>query len=135
MQSRTFSADEHYTKYQANLVFVSTLQAAAKSQHLDWQVSSIFYAALHLVQTYFAVRHPELDPQSHVERNRLIATTEIVEDIYPPYRKLYERSREARYQCTNWDTQRVTAARKQLERIERALLPYVTRQEPPSDDS
>ena len=64
-------------------------------RHLDWAVTTLFYAALHYVDAFLL---PD-DPKSHHARNRRIRDRVELRAIWGDYRLRQERSRDARYEC------------------------------------
>lgn len=68
----------------------------------DWVVIGAFYAALHMVEAWFAGRG--LHFMSHVERDDWISKAkELRRTIWPRYKELEFQSRRARYQCVSFD--------------------------------
>lgn len=66
--------------------------------YVDWEVTTLFYAALHLVDGYFEKNGIQL-PNSHRTRNHLV--NKELNSLYPTYRKLYNLSLKARYEEGN----------------------------------
>jgi hypothetical protein len=65
-------------------------------------VTGAFYAALHLVEAWFAGRG--LHFLSHVERDDWIhKTKELRRTVWPRYKELEFQSQRARYQCVPFD--------------------------------
>ena len=76
--------------------------------YLDWEVVTLFYAALHYVDAYFATQG--LYPRKHTSsdrrgRNELVLTQ--LSHIAREYMQLYELSRAARY---GWPKQLIQSA-------------------------
>ena len=76
--------------------------------YLDWAAASLFYSALHLVDSYFADESSPIGPQSpdasgghhpkgHVERREKILNSVALSPIDVPYRELRQRCDDARY--------------------------------------
>lgn len=67
--------------------------------YIDWQVTALFYAALHYVDAYLSKHN--VHPASHSDRDQPIAMESVLRRIYTPYRDLESRSRDARYELYN----------------------------------
>jgi hypothetical protein len=82
-------ARQHYEAYK---------RLKAGSQDLDWSAIVLFYAALHLVQAYFAgTATTAFDiPRTHADRSTRIGLK--LTPIYKHYRILEDLSKEARYE-------------------------------------
>jgi hypothetical protein len=65
--------------------------------YLDWQVTCLFYAALHYVDAYLIATTPGgVRPQGHADRGRQAATVLPAQML--DYRELRDRSEDARYE-------------------------------------
>ena len=84
---------EHLAQAQRNESLSRALQAGPS---LDWSVTLLFYAALHLVEATLA---PQTHSRTHVERDRTVRQHPQLRSIYGHYRELKERSLQARYDC------------------------------------
>jgi uncharacterized protein (UPF0332 family) len=73
--------------------------------YLDWVVTAIFYAALHLVDSYLATKGVHLS--SHRGRDSLIWTVRDLRPIYSAYRRLKHRSEQARYDAVPFSNKQV----------------------------
>ncbi|MBI1930674.1 hypothetical protein HYR99_41310 [Candidatus Poribacteria bacterium] len=67
---------------------------------MEWAVTACFYAALHLIDGYFA-RHG-IHPQNHQERRAFILRAHY--PIRNAYRTLERYSLDARYNCVQTDS-------------------------------
>jgi len=85
--------EEHKSKAEQNEYFVSTLG----NPFFDWQVTALFYSALHYIQAYFAAKGISPPPSTHTIRNNHVANTPQLAPIYVDYRELQDESRSARY--------------------------------------
>ena len=63
-------------------------------RHIDWEVTTLFYSALHLVNNYFEKNNIAL-PETHNAREKLVKKE--LPSIHPHYRKLHSLSLRARY--------------------------------------
>jgi hypothetical protein len=93
------------------------------SHSLDWSVTVLFYAALHLVEATLA---PQSHSRTHVERDGTIRQHPQLRPIYGHYRELKERSLESRYDCQTFSlltTQRLYSA--EYEAIKNHLRPIL----------
>jgi hypothetical protein len=84
---------EHLAKAESNQRLAIALQ---NGPHVDWSITVLFYAALHLVEATLA---PLDHSKSHVVRDLNIQQNPHLHAIYPYYRELYRRSLDARYDC------------------------------------
>lgn len=66
--------------------------ATLPNRHPDWEVTMLFYSALHYVDAFLATRG--LHPRTHFERNDLLSN---LTDISEYYHILFMRSMNARY--------------------------------------
>ena len=87
----------HKTKYLQNKnVFEKNFNNKHKNN--EWQITVIFYAALHLVEGTFPA---DMRTENHSERRKLIDNLAMANSNYSnikiPYRKLYDYSINARY--------------------------------------
>ncbi len=81
----------HLTKARENENLADTM-ASLPDRHTDWEVTMLFYSALHYVDAFLATRG--VHPKTHRERINLLAnTTNFARD----YRTLLRRSMNARY--------------------------------------
>lgn len=70
-------------------------QLAREGTHPDWDLTILFYAALHYVDAYLC---PD-EPRNHAQRNGRIRDLGELWPIWPSYKLLFERSLDARYEC------------------------------------
>lgn len=89
----------------------------------DWEVTTIFYSALHLVDAYVIKVIPPR-PADHTERNRLVRNNPILKKIRAEYDRLYILCRSARYD-RNVTEQEVTDALTDYNTIKAYLLPLI----------
>lgn len=92
-----FNKKAHWDKAQHNQA-ASAFLGQDTDDYRDWQVTTTFYAAIHLLQGYFSnkTRHY---PQTHQERDELIATSPDLSPIWSSYRELKRLSVSTRYLC------------------------------------
>jgi hypothetical protein len=85
----------------------------------DWAVTTLFYAAVHLVDACLA---PGLHPREHRDRRDFVRLRADLRPIRTYYRELEDRSRDARYECVPF-TQRavVTLRSRSFEPLKRHL--------------
>lgn len=74
---------------------------------MDWAVAVMFYAAVHYVEVYFAMRN--IHPTSHSGREGIISRDKKLRGIYATYRELKDDSGETRYQCHLFPVQEVVS--------------------------
>ena len=66
----------------------------------DWAVTALFYAALHYVDAYLFRKN--LNPGDHAERNRMMQANPTTSAIWSHYRRLLDRSWDARYNAATY---------------------------------
>lgn len=113
------TAQQHLDKAARNERLSSELKQLPDG-YTEWQVITVFYAAVHLVQAYLRAKTTEY-PQTHAERDQLIVTMKVLNPIYKPYQELKHMAVTARYACLPTNDFDVKEARKQLAEI-RAYL-------------
>ena len=88
-----------------------------------WAVTVLFYVAVHYVQAYFS----SLDRSysTHTTRAAAIHKDSKIRVAYDNYRELENMSREARYECTNFDSGAVKYARECLDQVRKAVNPFL----------
>ena len=95
------TVQDHLALAERNEQFAEDLSALPQ-RFPEWEVTALFYAALHYVSA-FLTTHGH-DPKNHGHRNDLVRRlTNIGED----YRNLYSLSRDARYRGISYTPQRV----------------------------
>lgn len=96
------SAGKHIARAENNEHFYDQFNLA-DTPFLDWALTTLFYAALHYVDASLA-RYPGggVHPQSHANRERLIALDGILRNIYSDYEELRNRSEDARYNIVDF---------------------------------
>jgi hypothetical protein len=119
-----FPQPAHQRKAEHNMVFSEDVTGLA-GDYKDWQIIAIFYAAMHLVQGYFAAKS-SLYPQTHQDRDHAIADDVRLRVIYFQYRELKTASLHSRYLCLPVNSRDVEDARKNYaiirSHIERLLV-------------
>ncbi|MHB8574674.1 MAG: hypothetical protein ACYDCQ_05020 [Dehalococcoidia bacterium] len=91
------SEPAHVASYQSNAALSAKLEAGGD---LDWAITTMFYAALHLVEAYFS--RAGTHSSGHVQRKRLIQNHPTLGAIWAEYSELEQRSKDARYQCLSF---------------------------------
>jgi hypothetical protein len=88
----------HVRQAERNEALYSYLDVVTPT-YIDWQVTALFYAALHYVNAYLSAKPSVgIHPVDHVVRDRLVASERSLRPIYAPYRELTTRSMDARYE-------------------------------------
>ena len=80
-----------------------------------WVVTTLFYAALHLIESRFAKEDTHL--RTHHTRNRAIEADNVLSEIRDEYNFLHDLSRSARYDCENVEHKDVEHCRDVLDCI------------------
>jgi hypothetical protein len=87
------SRQQHLVKAESNQRLAIAFQ---NGPHVDWSVTVLFYAALHLVEAALA---PAVHSPNHSARHQTVQVDPRFQQIYRHYRELYYRSLDARYDC------------------------------------
>jgi hypothetical protein len=104
------SREEHLSKWRHNETRSLQLEPGPFT---DWSVTTMFYAALHLVDAYFVSQSPPVQTAGHQRRNALVQRDPSLGSHYADYQELYDRSRDARYDCLSFSTADVRSIRQQ----------------------
>ncbi len=99
---------DHLAQARHNREVLQQLQRSG-STFSDWQITVAFYVALHRVDAHLASYREH--PKSHEDRIRIIrGMRQFKGAIYNSYRELEDLSRQARYDCVQWDQDDVAYA-------------------------
>ena len=92
---------------------------------LDWQITTLFYAALQLVDTYLDAQGESF--KSHIKRERALAHHSVLKTISPTYVRLKSLSRDARYdsEFTTIPPASLAQAQRHFNSIKEALEPHL----------
>ncbi|MBM4041274.1 MAG: hypothetical protein FJ290_22455 [Planctomycetes bacterium] len=113
--------EQHLAQAKANKAFYEEL--LDRPEYHDWALTVLFYAALHYVDAFL---YPS-DPPDHSTRNKLISRSPTLRSLYRKYRRLQDRSQDARYECYDPTREELVKARQECyDVIESAILPHVT---------
>ena len=82
----------------------------ATTEYTDWVVTTIFYAALQLVDAYLLTQG--MNPKDHQERLLLVSRLPPFAPIWRHYRTLLDRSIDARYECFAFNASQVQSLRE-----------------------
>jgi hypothetical protein len=87
--------DQHYKKSKKNIEFYEDIV----NTHPDWAMTGLFYAALHLVDSFLATKQPPdgIHPEKHLFRTKVFNTVSELRNLYPHYRALEDFGHKARY--------------------------------------
>jgi hypothetical protein len=112
------SKEDHRGKAEHDEFFVSNVG----NPFFDWQISGVFYSALHYVDAYFATLN--IHPRTHAERTTFVNLK--LKPVYIDYRELLNESREARYEPASiFNQDDVTRVQRSLDAIKKAVLPHI----------
>ncbi|KAA2283742.1 hypothetical protein [Candidatus Nitrosocosmicus sp. SS] len=92
-------------------------------QYMDWEVVSIFYSSLHLINAYFEKFNPPV-PSKHNFRNERVRRDPNLTKIRAPYLSLYTVSRSVRYDRDVSNDSEVKAAMRDYNLIKNHLKNY-----------
>jgi hypothetical protein len=94
-------ATAHLRQAHRNRDLIELLEPA-NTEYLDWVVTVCFYAAVHLVESWFASKN--LHFEAHTQRDDWLGKVkEMRRVVWPRYKELEFYSRQARYQCVAFD--------------------------------
>jgi HEPN domain-containing protein len=124
-----FDAVAHRAKATHNIDVAS---AIAKLPHdaRDWQVTALFYAAVHLIQAYFAAIGSSY-PQTHQDRDHAIIQDRRLRKIYNDYRELKQAAVASRYLCWPVNDFDVSEAKRHLAMVQAFIDNALATSEPP----
>ena len=83
-----------YSEQSAHNKNAHDLLGTRSPEYLDWQITALFYSALHSFNHHFELRGIR-KPENHRQRSRLIARE--LPSTYDEYRNLKSLSEQARY--------------------------------------
>ena len=106
----------HKTQAAHNQKFSNDISAILPNQYRDWEIISMFYAALHLVDKYFSNNDVPM-PTGH--RSRELKIQSVLPAIYDDYMDLFRLSMDSRYriQYANITSSDVDVAQTRLNDI------------------
>lgn len=111
---------EHRDKAAQNDFFVTTLS----NPFWDWAVTGKFYAALHYVEAYLAIKN--VHSRNHAVRNSNIQGDPLLRTLYVDYRELESECHDARYDASLTFTQSdVQRLERNLDKIRNVLQPLI----------
>jgi hypothetical protein len=113
------SKDEHLDRAQDNEALANSLDLNANI-NVDWAITILFYAALHYVDAFLAVKSHH--PPNHDSRDSEIQTNGSLSVIYSDYRRLKDRSIAARYGCANFHRNQFPPIKAKFENIKLHIL-------------
>lgn len=90
-------------------------------KYRDWEVISLFYSSLHLVENY-CENHGIVIPRSHSQREEVVSR--YLSEIEIAYLELYTLSKNARYESLIGDDELITA-KNDYDSIEAYVLPLI----------
>jgi hypothetical protein len=100
---------KHIEQVRHNKKLVAFLEKQSEQQFLDWQITVVFYTALHLIHAlaekkriYIGSAHTAV--HNNLNPDNIAATMPLPEIVYQSYICLYEHSRNARYKCWAMNT-------------------------------
>lgn len=115
-----FSSSDHQRKAEHNRSFVVAVGQLA-DPYLDWQITAIFYTAVHILQAYFTAR-TQVYPTKHEERDHQVQGDPFLQGIWRDYRELKTLSVTSRYECLPINDHDVSEAQRHLEVISQHVM-------------
>lgn len=113
--------EKHIEQTKRNDVVFFQLKKTAKDCQ-EWQVTVLFYTALHYVDAY-VVKKTKLRPSNHEDRMEHVKM--LLPKIRGEYKTLYEESRHARYDCIRFGNDDVVSFEKLLNDIKKEISPHI----------
>jgi hypothetical protein len=109
----------HRARAEQNEAFYIRL-ASLSERAYDWEVTAMFYAALHWIEAYLAScgypigrQLPDSSgghhPRGHAQRRQKVATEPVLAQIDAHFRELHSRSEQARYDLVDFTPTFVTS--------------------------
>ena len=93
------SSISHVDKFNHNHGFY--LWIVTNNKYLDWQIITLFYSALHLIEEYL-IRYEGQTFKSHIKRHHYLNTSSRIDPgIVSDYLLLYQLSHQSRYQLVS----------------------------------
>ena len=111
------NVSQHEEKIAHNRGLFAQLKSQPDS-FVDWQITIVFYCALHCVERYFADQNPPIHYDKHFIRKRAVSNA-FPQDIAKQYLHLESISRTARYDALSHKFLKPFNVEKCLERIDK----------------
>ncbi len=105
----------HQRQAEHNQQAAAYLQTAG-DEYLDWAVTAMFYAALHMLDQALA-HSGNIHSRSHLQRHAVIAQQPQLAPIYRDYRELEWQSQRSRYECATFTPADLQPLAARLEHI------------------
>jgi hypothetical protein len=115
--------NDHETQWDSNHRLL--VQLERQNAFPDWVVTVAFYAALHSLERFLALRNKH--PTDHLDRKNLLLSYEpqLSHQILRDYLDMYSMSIAARYECISPALADVQEQRARLARIDAKVGPLV----------
>ena len=113
--------EEHLIQAERNEKLAATL---AHTQYTEWTVTVLFYAAVHYIEAFLAVRQIHCD--QHSERNEYVRKIPQLRTIGREYLRLRTISRQARYYAQPITGEDVRVAQENLNAIAKQIKYVMT---------
>lgn len=101
----------------------SRFLSSSTNRFFDWEVVSLFYSALHYVDSFLSKKWKIDEIYDHRERNQMVRY--FLPILKKDYRLLYHLSRDARYDQVSIGQNDVNVAKTWYSNIEHRLTPVV----------
>ncbi len=90
--------ESHVSRYKHNLDVLKSPELC-KPENRDWAITVAFYAAVHIIESYFAKNDQHCS--SHSRRNKMVNCEKNLKKMSVParYLTLYNQSIRSRYAC------------------------------------
>jgi len=99
---------------------VSTLLGGSACSACDWEVTTLFYSVVHLIEAKMGTLGlPHNSRERHKYRKQFVHS--FYRQVAADYDALYTKCRRARYDCIDVTPQHVADARKRHEALRKAL--------------
>jgi hypothetical protein len=113
------SKEDHLNRAQENEDLAGSLDLNS-TLNVDWAITILFYAALHYVDAYLAVK--PIHPPSHESRDSEIQNNGSLSIIYNDYRRLKDKSIAARYEIANFHRSQFPQIKARFDKIKLHVL-------------
>ena len=117
------SKDEHLAKASGNEAFAGTITTANQAC-IDWTLVVLFYAAVHYVEAYLAVKM-SAHLRSHTTRDSYVGRLADLKKIFKEYQHLKYFGYNARYEVYGFSAQDTVEAMKDIAAVRSQITPLL----------
>jgi hypothetical protein len=122
---------QHQAKIQHNQNFLKQFVTQNNvTMFPDWAIVVIFYIAVHYIELYMWT-YQKKNLTSHNQRNQALINDNNLFPMYQDYSRLYDLSRDARYNCVQYTDIDVNNAFQRLQVIEQKINGLISKKSKP----